>query len=102
MRPLLPTVVLLVAVILSACADPAQGRYGADLYGVTCARCHGPDLEGGIGPAIGPGSNAATALTDEQIRGVIEIGPGAMPSFRRLDDDQIDSLVAYLRARQRR
>ncbi len=102
MRPLLSTVILVLAMVLSACADPAQGRYGADLYGVTCARCHGANLQGGIGPAIGPGSNAAAGLSDEQIRGVIEIGPGAMPSFRRLDDDQIDSLVAYLRERQGR
>ncbi|HHC08088.1 MAG TPA: cytochrome c [Actinobacteria bacterium] len=93
--------VALAAVVLgTACTDPAVGKTDRELYEAVCARCHGVDLEGGIGPALGPGSRAET-LTDDQLRGVIEVGPGAMPSFRRLDDDQVDSLVAYLRRRQR-
>ena len=97
----LVTAMVVLAVAVAGCADPTERRVGRDLFEATCAACHGSDLGGGIGPAIGPGSNAATSLTDEQIRGVIEVGPGAMPSFRRLSDEQVDSLVEYVRARQR-
>ena len=59
--------------------------------------CHSKDGSGGSGPDIGPGSNAALNLTDEQIQGVIRVGPGAMPGFPSLTQEQVDSLVAYIR-----
>lgn len=50
---------------------------------------------------MGVGSNAAS-LTDAQIAGVISVGPGAMPSFaRNLTDEQVESLIDYLREQQR-
>ena len=93
-------VVMLVAVVLTACSDASEGKYGADLFGVTCAHCHGSDLDGGVGPPLGAGSGAAS-LTDEQIAGVISVGPGAMPPFGgRLSDEQIASLIDYFREEQ--
>ena len=93
-------VVMLVAVVLTACRDASADKYGADLFGVTCAHCHGSDLGGGVGPPLGAGSGAAS-LTDEQIAGVTNIGPGAMPTFGgRLSVEQIASLVDYLREEQ--
>ena len=92
---------VVLALVAIGCSDPVEGKYGEDLYRATCAHCHGADLAGGIGPAIGPGSNAATDLSDQQIAGVIDIGPGAMPSYRsRLDDEQIASLIVYIRTVQ--
>ena len=103
MRRLL--VIVVVAVLSAACTSQTEGRSGTDLYHVSCAGCHGDDLGGGRGlangPDIGPGSNAALVLSDDQIAGVIEAGPGSMPSFGRvLDEDQIASLVAYIRSVQ--
>ncbi len=47
------------------------------------------------------GLSHACDLSDGQIAGVIDIGPGAMPSYRsRLDEEQIASLIVYLRAVQ--
>lgn len=93
-------VVMLVAVVLSGCDDASEGKYGEDLFATTCAHCHGSDLAGGVGPPLGADSDAAS-LTDVQIAGVISVGPGAMPSFvSRLTDEQVESLVAYLRERQ--
>lgn len=93
---------LAIASSLAGCGDSLEGKLGGDLYQAGCARCHGPDGSGGIGPAIGtPDSNAAMNLTDDQIRGVIRVGPGRMPAFDRLTDEQVDSLVAYLRELQR-
>ena len=99
-RTLLITV--LFAVVLVACGDPLEGKFGEELYLQTCAHCHNFDLSGGTGPAIGPGSNADLGLSDAQIREVIKVGPGAMPGYEdRITEAQIDSLVGYLRLVQR-
>ncbi len=93
-------IVVLVAVMMTGCSDASEGKYEADLFGTVCAHCHGNDLAGGVGPPLGAGS-AAAVLTDEQIVGVITVGPGAMPAFgSRLTDEQVESLVDYLRERQ--
>lgn len=95
-------IIVLFAFVAAACGDPLEGKFGEELYLQTCAHCHGVDLTGGTGPAIGQGSNADDRLTDAQIRDVIKVGPGAMPGYQdRLGDAQIDSLVAYLRLLQR-
>lgn len=91
---------LLVLLVAAGCSGTTDDVFGADLYSSSCARCHGSDLGGGIGPPLGPGSNAAT-LTDEQIVNVIRIGPGAMTSFGdRFTEAQLDSLVDYMRTEQ--
>lgn len=94
--------VLAVSLALAGCGGSLEGKVGVELFEAGCARCHDRDGSGGIGPAIGtPDSNAATNLTDDQIRSVIRVGPGRMPAFDRLTDEQVDSLVAHLRALQR-
>jgi mono/diheme cytochrome c family protein len=83
--------------VLASCGASTEGKFGVELFQLTCASCHSGDLSGGFGPPIGAGSNAALNLTDEQIGNTIRVGPGAMPSFSELSDDQIDSLVEFLR-----
>ncbi len=94
-------ILALLTLTLAGCGGvgigSTEGLFGEDLIDQICSRCHGSDLGGGIGPALGPGSNAATNLTNEQIAGVLEVGPGAMPSFKRLSDEQVASVIAYLR-----
>jgi len=88
------------SLLLAACTADTTGKFGQELFEQTCAVCHGADGAGTPGrPAIGAGSDAVE-LTDEQIRGVMNVGPGAMPSFRRLTREQIDSLVEYVRLLQ--
>lgn len=90
--------VAIFAALLTACSDPLEDKFGEDLYRAGCAHCHGVDLSGGTGPAIGPGSNADTVLSDLQISGVIKVGPGSMPGFeKRLTDAQIDSVIRHMR-----
>jgi cytochrome c oxidase cbb3-type subunit 3 len=84
--------------LLSGCATPQPNLFGEDLYVQSCAVCHGLDGDGGIGLDIGPGSNTDLNLRDDQIAGVIEVGPGNMPGFPRLTQEQIDSLVLYVRS----
>lgn len=101
MRAVSIIALILFGLSIVGCSDPVEGKYGEDLFRATCAHCHSADLGGGIGPAIGPGSNAHRELSDEQIGSVIIVGPGAMPSYgSRLDDGQIASVIAYLRAVQ--
>jgi len=92
--------IVLSVIVGAGCSGPSSDVFGDDLYSSSCAHCHGGDLAGGIGPALGPGSGAAT-LTDQQIVAVIRIGPGAMTSFGdRFTQAQLDSLVEYLRTEQ--
>lgn len=95
MRRLL-TLVVAALIALSGCASSTAGLLGAELYEQSCAGCHGASGGGGLGPAIGPGSNSV-GLTDEQLAAVIVVGPGSMPGFVRLSDEQVASLVAYVR-----
>ena len=95
---------LLAAVLLLAggCSNGLDGLEGEELFVAACAGCHDRDGSGGIGPAIGhPDARAALELSDAQLRGVIEVGPGRMPAFgRTLTAAQVDSLVRHLRQLQ--
>ncbi len=88
----------LVALALGGCSS-TEGLTGPDLYAQVCAGCHRADGSGAAGPAIGPGT-PAVGLSDEQIANVIRVGPGAMPGFPRLTDEQVDSLVLFVRTLQ--
>lgn len=99
MRTLVATIACAL-LFLAGCSGPDADTFGVDLYSSACAHCHGSDLGGGVGPALGPESNAAT-LTDQQIVDVVRIGPGAMTSFGdRFSQAQLNSLVEYLRTEQ--
>jgi len=89
---------------LAACTlgRPADDASGQEIYEQLCARCHGDDLSGGVGPDIGPASYSA-GETAEYLRFTIVNGRGRMPSFSTtLEDEQVDRLVAYLREVQGR
>jgi cytochrome c551 len=88
-------------VLMTACADPPlPTASGEDIYQQLCANCHGNDLNGGVGPAVGAGSNSA-AQDDDFLILTITRGRGPMPSFdTTLSDEQIARVVDYLRAEQ--
>ena len=90
-------IAVLLLILLGGCAA-SEDLLGEDLYVRSCAACHALDGNGGIGLNIGPGSNTDLNLTDEQIAGVITVGPGNMPGFPRLTPEQLSSLVAYVRS----
>lgn len=88
------------ALLMVACNGPSSDATGEEVYVETCARCHGADLGGGVGPALGEGSNAA-ARDDDYLISVVTDGRGRMPSFRRtLSTEQIERVVGYLRNQQ--
>jgi mono/diheme cytochrome c family protein len=90
-------ILLLTVLAVTACSGPAEDASGEDVYIQVCARCHGADLGGGVGPALGAGSEAADR-TDEFLVDTITHGRGRMPSFSQtLSEGQIDRVVTYLR-----
>jgi mono/diheme cytochrome c family protein len=68
-----------------------------------CAMCHGPD---GGGSAVGKSMNVpdlrspeVQKVPDAQLAQIISDGKGGMPSFKgSLSEDQVHSLVAYVRS----
>lgn len=93
---------IFVLVLLTACGDPiAEDAAGADIYSVSCARCHGADLMGNaVFPALGPGSPSADK-EDATLLQTIARGRGSMPSFEgQLSESQIERVLGYLREQQ--
>jgi len=90
--------IVVVALLVAGCnmGSPEEDATGEEIYVQLCARCHSADLSGGIGPALGPGTNAALE-DDEYLEFTILNGRGSMPSFASLDPAQLDRLVAYMR-----
>lgn len=98
------TVLVVVAVLSVACSPggPAEDASGEEIYIQLCARCHGADMSGGVGPPLGPGSNAASE-SDEFLEFTIMNGRGRMPSFSStLEVDQVERLIGYMREVQDR
>jgi mono/diheme cytochrome c family protein len=78
-------------------AEPREEALdGATLYQeFTCAGCHGPSGEGGVGPAL----NQVELPADEIVE-VTRNGQGTMTGYRPdvLSDAQLDAVVEYVRA----
>lgn len=78
-------------------AASVTGLTGAELYAEACAQCHGVDLEGNYGPALGPGSDAEQ-MSDVLLGAVVFSGIGDMrPMTGVLTQDQVKKIVAYIR-----
>jgi mono/diheme cytochrome c family protein len=75
----------------------------ASLFNSQCAKCHGKDGRAkttrGRQTRTRDISNAEWQddVSDERIFNSINHGKGKMPAFKKLSDEQIDSLVSYVR-----
>lgn len=86
-----------------------EGTDGADLYQQACARCHGADLNGtNQGPpfldavyAPGHHVDAAFFLAARAGARAHHWNFGAMPPVPGLSDEQLEAIVAFVRAEQR-
>ena len=93
---------LFVASIARANPAPDSAASSAT-FRAKCAMCHGPD---GAGSTVGKSMNvpdlrspAVQKLPDAQLAQVISDGKGGMPPFKNsLSEDQIHSLVSYVRS----
>jgi ubiquinol-cytochrome c reductase cytochrome c subunit len=77
--------------------DPESGDLarGGEIFRLNCAACHQAALAGG---ALSYGRNAPTLqpVTAVQIAEALELGPGQMPVFDYLTEDEVNSLIAYV------
>ena len=96
------SVVFLSLAFASARAETAAGD-GPALYKTKCAMCHGADGAGKtpIGQNLKVSdlhSPEVQKQSDTDLSHVVGAGKGKMPAFSKtLNDDQIKSLVAYIR-----
>ncbi len=80
----------------SEAASPADLALGAKVFAQSCSGCHGANGQGSVGPRLAGNDD----LSD---RGFVERrvreGGGIMPAFGgRLSDDQVASVVAFVRS----
>ena len=93
---------LSVVSIVQANPGPDSAASSAT-FRTKCAMCHGPD---GSGSAVGKSMNVpdlrspeVQKVPDAQLAQIISDGKGGMPSFKgSLSEDQVHSLVAYVRS----
>ena len=93
---------LFVVSIVQAKPGPDSAASSAT-FRTKCAMCHGPD---GSGSAVGKSMNVpdlrspeVQKVPDAQLAQIISDGKGGMPSFKgSLSEDQVHSLVAYVRS----
>jgi cytochrome c oxidase cbb3-type subunit 3 len=80
-------------------APPADVSHGKKLFEGMCARCHGIEGTGDEGPSLNRPS-LTRASDDSSLRAVIRDGipDRGMPRVRRLVDNELDQLVAYVRS----
>jgi mono/diheme cytochrome c family protein len=75
----------------------AKSGPGYDVYVSNCARCHGQEGQGGVGPQLA--GEVTTAFPDAKDEiAVVRDGRGPMPSFAGdLSPAEIEDVVAYTR-----
>lgn len=100
-RARVKVLLLLLVLLMTACGSRlAEDASGQEIYEARCSSCHRSDLSGGIGPALGPGSEAVDRPL-EYYQVTITSGKGRMPSFGgSLNDDQISLVIDYIRSVQ--
>jgi len=92
---------IMFALLVTGCTGQADpNATGGELYSQFCTRCHAADLSGGIGPALGEGSDLVDR-PDSYIADVTTNGRGSMPAFgNTLSDDQVQRVLQFIRAEQ--
>ena len=84
----------IVGLLLAGCGGTPTT--GPALYARHCGACHGTDLSGNVGPALGAGSELA-ASSDASYRSAVRDGVGDMPANGRLSEEQLDKIIAHIR-----
>ena len=74
-------------------------RSGAQLFSAYCGKCHTLDGANAMGPTLRH-IFQSKKLNEKGFRGIVMNGKNTMPPFRgRLNDKELDRLVAYLRTK---
>ena len=63
------------------------------LYDNTCKACHGPNMEGGVGPTL---KNVSQHIFYDEFKAIILNGRGQMPGFVHVDEASLSSLYRFM------
>jgi mono/diheme cytochrome c family protein len=91
------TVVLLVTVSPTVAeVETPDVSAGVELFASSCSGCHGPQGEGGIGPALAGGLERFETVED--VARFVSTGvPGRMPGFEtRMTPDQVNAIAQHI------
>ena len=96
---LLSLVIAFALPVVSAAQSATDVAEGKKLFGGLCVTCHGFDGAGGAGPPLNR-PRLLSAPDDASLRNIIAEGiPNrGMPRVRRVTDDEMRQLVAYVRS----
>jgi mono/diheme cytochrome c family protein len=106
-------VIVALALFATACSGASGGTAsaaGSELYAANCASCHGADLRGTErGPSHLSIVYEPNHHGDDSFRSAITQGAGQhhwnfgdMPPVPGLDDEEVDAVIAFVRAEQQR
>ena len=79
----------------SSLAENIAGNSGKKVYLTNCANCHG-DTMTGAPPSIPSLLDLQGKRTAEQIKAIIQLGSGRMPSFPNLAPTDVTALTSYI------
>lgn len=104
-RPHLVAPAAAFALLLAACGgDSGSGGGGGEeslgqqVFDDNCARCHGPEGEGGVGPQLGGGAVVENYPDIEDQLTVIRGGRNGMPAWEgQLSPEEIEAVARYER-----
>ena len=103
-RRLSVALVALAALFLAACGDDSGSSGGGEAglgqrtFEDNCARCHGPNGEGGVGPQLGDGAVVENYPDIEDQLTVIREGRNGMPAWEgNLTSEEILAVATYER-----
>jgi len=95
-----------VATAVALCSGPetsaVSASIGATLYKANCIMCHGADGSGDLAPSLNTQAFLSVVPDRYLVHTLISGRPGTgMPSWRHLANDDIASIVRYIRTWQR-
>jgi cytochrome c553 len=91
--------VALVTLVIPLVTAQGDSTAGVQIYKDNCAACHGPDMEGGIGPAL-KGNSLISESNEPALVQIVNDGreTNGMPPFKeQLEEQEILDVVALLK-----
>ena len=93
---------MLFSLAFFACGSETVSQAGElltveEIYTARCSACHGPNLEGRVGPALHKESSASK-MPDSYWIQTITMGKGSMPAVR-LNDNEVQLVIDYIKSK---
>lgn len=91
-------------IVVAGCGGRVpEDASGEQIYASVCARCHGAELQGGVGPALVGDAVPSLEQPESYFTQTISRGKGRMQSFSGvLTDAQVQLVVDFILAEQGR